>query len=218
MEAGNNGAVEKLLAIPGINVNVEDAAQETPLHYAVEMQDDEVLEMLLESGSCDVRKRSKSHASGVHAAASSGWAVGLKMMLESYFKMCVASFGKGGEGKGEEEDEASEAVRELINRDDDGWTPLMLAVRGGKVKAAQWLLKMGAYPLFINPKSGATVYHLAAVNGREDMCKLLVSATEQQGGTELYKEGLKIRNKDGALPAEVAKTPAIAELFRIPLE
>jgi len=208
VEAGNSDAVEKLLEMPGINVNIEDAAKETPLHYAVQMQDDEVLKMLLESGGCDVRKRSKSHASAVHAAASSGWAAGLKLMLESYYKMAV---------KRGEENEASAAVRDLINIDDDGWTPLMLAVRGGKVKAAQLLLKMGADPLFINPKTGVTVYHLAAVNGREDMCKLLTTAIEEQGGKEWYKEGLKIRNKDGALPAEVAKTPTISELFSVPV-
>ena len=53
--------------------------------------------------------------------------------------------------------------------DEAGWTPLMLAVRGGKLPAVEALLAAGADAAAQN-QQGATALHLAAINGKPDVC------------------------------------------------
>ncbi|KAH7624919.1 putative Ankyrin-3 [Nannochloris sp. 'desiccata'] len=217
--AANIEAIQALLNIPEIDVNIEDASKETPLYYATEMQDEVILEMLLEHG-CDVFKCSTSHATSILAAASSGWARGLDLMLDASDPVndetdAASLIKNGGDiSKSKHTDPArvQSTLGNIINSDADGWTPLMLAVRGGKLSAAQLLLRRGADPNIVNPKTGASVYHLAATKGREDLCRMLVDSIDK----EHRERGLRIRNKDGRLPKEMAMSPAIASLFESP--
>lgn len=87
--------------------------------------------------------------------------------------------------------------------DEQGWTPLMLAVRAGKLQAARALLAAGADAAAANAQ-GSTAAHLAAVNGKLEMCRLLAEACPA---------ALRARNAAGALPAEVAKTPEVAAVL-----
>ena len=179
VEAGIVSNIECLVTLPGIEINAEDAAKETALHYTVDMQDEEILEILLAHGA-DVRIGTKSHVSSLHAAASSGWSVGVQMMLEQ------------------------PSAQELTHKaDGDGWTALMLAVRGGKLKVVEALLHAGADPTVAN-KKGMTAFHLAAINGKEEVCKLLLNGTIV---------GANLRNAEGILPVDLAKSPRIAEIF-----
>lgn len=90
--------------------------------------------------------------------------------------------------------------------DEGGWTPLMLAVRGGRLGAVQALLEAGADAAATNA-AGATAVHLAAVNGKPDVCRCLA---------ERAPAALRVANAEGKTPAEVAKTPEVAALLAPP--
>jgi ankyrin repeat protein len=87
--------------------------------------------------------------------------------------------------------------------DDNGWTPLMLAVRGGKLAAVQALLDAGADAAACN-QQGHTTLHLAAINGKPEVCKCLAQRAAP---------ALGVLNGEGRTAAQVAKSPEIAALF-----
>lgn len=77
-----------------------------------------------------------------------------------------------------------DAVRKLLDeneevdigvRDDDGWTALMYAVRGGHEKTVQVLLDHGANVHSEN-NDGGTALHVAAEYGRPEIAKALLRA------------------------------------------
>ena len=83
----------------------------------------------------------------------------------------------------------------------------MLAVRNGKVGAVTELVKGGARREAENA-AGNTAYHLAAANGRLEVCKALVEAAP-------LSDLSLLRNKDGCLVADVAKADEIRALFKV---
>jgi ankyrin repeat protein len=78
--------------------------------------------------------------------------------------------------------------------DEQGWTPLMLSVRTGKLAAVEALLEAGADPLACS-LTGATALHLAAVNGKTEVCKCLVRRAPA---------ALQVLDGEGKTPAQVA--------------
>lgn len=91
-------------------------------------------------------------------------------------------------------------------RDDNGWTPLMLAARSSRQAAVEALLDGGADATAQNA-AGATAAHLAAVNGKPAICSLLAQRAPA---------ALSMTNGEGKTPAEVAKSPEIAALLAPP--
>lgn len=87
--------------------------------------------------------------------------------------------------------------------DEGGWTPVMLAARAGKAAAVEALLVAGADACIKN-SAGATAAHLAAVNGKPDVCRCLAQHAPA---------ALAVTNAEGKTPAEVAKTPEVAALL-----
>lgn len=90
--------------------------------------------------------------------------------------------------------------------DEQGWTPLMLAVRRGKGAAVRACIQAGADVARQNAQ-GDTALHLAAINNRAEIAQQLLAA----GGASRV---LGLRNGDGQTPAEAARTPEVAALLQ----
>ena len=87
---------------------------------------------------------------------------------------------------------------------EDGWTPLMLAVRAGKLAAVEALLGAGADVAAQN-QQGSTALHLAAINGKADICGLLLQRAPP--GVAAMQDG------SGKTAAQAAQTPELAALL-----
>jgi ankyrin repeat protein len=91
---------------------------------------------------------------------------------------------------------------DAVDEKGGGWTPLMLSARAGQRSAVQVLLEAGADPLRQNLAAGSTALHLAAANGKADVCACLA---------QREPAALAVLNADGKAPAQVAKTPELSK-------
>ena len=87
--------------------------------------------------------------------------------------------------------------------DNDGNTPLMLAVEKGYIRSCIYLLLGEADPNFSNPHTGNTSLHIAVANGHLAITKLLL----------IFKANPSILNKKGEKPIEKAQ-PSKLKVFR----
>ena len=87
--------------------------------------------------------------------------------------------------------------------DDNGNTPLMLAVEKGYLNSCLYLLLGQADPNFPNPKNGNTSLHIAVANGHVTITKLLL----------VFKALPTIANKKGQKPVDLA-SPAQRKQFQ----
>jgi ankyrin repeat protein len=79
-------------------------------------------------------------------------------------------------------------------KDDDGWTPLSVAIREYRVKVVELLLANKADPNSKNGNSEATPLHVASANGYDTFVKLLLAA----------KADVNTKNKAGLTPLHLA--------------
>ena len=87
--------------------------------------------------------------------------------------------------------------------DDNGNTPLMLAVEKGYLNSCLYLLLGQADPNFPNPQNGNTSLHIAVANGHVTITKLLL----------VFKAIPTIANKKGRKPVDLA-SPAQRKQFQ----
>ena len=87
--------------------------------------------------------------------------------------------------------------------DDNGNTPLMLAVEKGYLNSCLYLLLGQADPNFPNPQNGNTSLHIAVANGHVTITKLLL----------VFKAIPTIANKKGQKPVDLA-SPAQRKQFQ----
>ena len=87
--------------------------------------------------------------------------------------------------------------------DDNGNTPLMLAVEKGYLNSCLYLLLGQADPNFPNPQNGNTSLHIAVANGHVTITKLLL----------VFKAIPTIANKKGQKPVDLA-SPAQLKQFQ----
>ena len=87
--------------------------------------------------------------------------------------------------------------------DDNGNTPLMLAVEKGYLNSCLYLLLGQADPNFPNPQNGNTSLHIAVANGHMTITKLLL----------IFKANPTIANKKGQKPVDLA-SPAQLKQFQ----
>ncbi|KAG7667838.1 hypothetical protein Ndes2526B_g01761 [Nannochloris sp. 'desiccata'] len=148
VEEGEEEMVKFLLEEFGgeVKIDVEDFDGRTALHYALEVQEIDMVSLLLQHGA-DATKGCKDFASPLHVASQQGEIESIKALLAH--------------------------GAEVNTADQQGWTPLMLATRNGKTVAVKALLQAGAEVLAVN-SAGNTALHLAAANGRMEVCKALL--------------------------------------------
>ena len=89
--------------------------------------------------------------------------------------------------------------------DDNGNTPLMLAVEKGYLNSCLYLLLGQADPNFPNPQNGNTSLHIAVANGHMTITKLLL----------IFKAIPTIANKKGQKPVDLASPAQLKEFQSI---
>lgn len=90
---------------------------------------------------------------------------------------------------------------------DQGFTPLVLAVYNNSYDAAKWLLENGAQP-DLKDRSGNTALMGAAFKGHYEMADLLLS----------YKAGIDVQNHNGATALIFASTFGRNNMVKLFLE
>eukprot|EP00887_Chlorella_sp_A99_P000729 scaffold5.g729.t1 len=170
---------------------------QTPLHLAVEAGDAEIAERLLRAGA-DIAIADWDGKTALHCALDAQDSVSPLHQAAGCFAAAVPWLLEHG--------------AEADTPDEQGWTPLMLAVRGGKAAAVSALLAAGASPALQNAQ-GNCALHLAAINGRPTVARL-VAAALAAAGPSAAAAAVGLRNGAGQTPLEAAKAPDVAEVIR----
>ncbi|MFV0948936.1 ankyrin repeat domain-containing protein [Wolbachia endosymbiont of Nasonia giraulti] len=149
--------VKALLAAQGIDVNLQNQSQETPLHLAIKEGNEKIVEALLNKGA-DVNLRDKSESTPLHLAIKKGNENIVKALLavdrinvdlqdkSESTPLCLAA--EKGKMKIVEALLAKKPSIDLPNKYGD--TPLYVAARGHHKKIVRALLEKGADPLLGN--------------------------------------------------------------------
>jgi len=140
-----------------------DNTECTLLHWAAKRDDDvRFVKLLLEMG-CDICVATKDSLRmwPIHWAASDGLIANVRCLLHH-----AASVGGGGE-------EEEEGVREqLVMRDGNGSTALLVAARNGADDLVAYLIQKGANPFEVDD-SGDSALHWAAYQGSVSIVALM---------------------------------------------
>ena len=154
---GNIKIVEHLVKDCGVDVNARDKMGSTPLHIAATYKNVEVVRILL-AHDVDISLKDKQRQTPLHRAAQEGCAEIIEAILESF---------------NEKDEEAKEAA--MVDEDDDGNSPVILAVEAGNSAAVSVFLE-GECSNFINKpnKQGECQIHFAARSGDLDTMEMLL--------------------------------------------
>ena len=154
---GNIKIVEHLVMESGVNINARDKMGSTPLHIAATYRNVEVVKTLLEHNA-DIRLKDKQKQTPLHRAAQEGCVEIIEAILKSF------------EDNNEEEREEA-----MVDEDDDGNTPVTLAVEAGNSEAVAVFLE-GECSNFINipNKQGESQIHFAARSGDRGTMEMLL--------------------------------------------
>jgi len=172
-EEGNTAEVRRILAIPGVDVNLKGKWEGTPLLWASNKGHVEVVKVLLAAPGIDVNKADKDGQTPLYLASKEGHTEVVKLLL---------------------------AVPGIdVNRaHKDGETPLVVACKLGKSEVVKVLLAAPGIDVNRADKYGNTPLHWASVQGRTEVVKVLLAApginvngAEKGGRTPLYAASWK---------------------------
>jgi cytohesin len=149
---GTSSEMVQFLIGLGIGVNAQDGKGATPLQWAASEGSEAMIEDLLQRGG-DVHQRDQDDITPLHWAAASG-RLGVVTTLA----------GRGGN---------------IRAADNSGNLPMQWAMqkdaREGSLAVVTWFLDRGIDPNSCNVKTGESLLHYAAKNGRADVVELLLS-------------------------------------------
>ena len=165
---GYNNIVDMLIHTPHVNVNLRNEYGQTPLYVAVDRGREQSARLLIDAGA-DIKISNHKQRTALHLAASNGH---------------------------------SSIVGELIKvphlnlnvRNENGQTPLHVAVINGMVASARLLIDAGA-DINIPDKYQQTALHLAAYFGYDDIVDSLIKRPNVN---------INSRDEDGDTPLHVA--------------
>ena len=152
---GNIKIVEHLVQECGVDINARDKMGSTPLHIAATYRNTNVVRILLEH-SPELCLKDKQRQTPLHRAAQEGCKGCIEAILNSF--------------QNEDEREAA-----MVDEDDDGNSPVILAVEAGNSEAVSVFLE-GECSNFINKpnKQGECQIHFAARSGDRDTMEMLL--------------------------------------------
>jgi len=147
----------KVLLESGADLKVKDQRGQTPLHQAAQLGRVEIARLFVESGadvnSFDAEDRTPLHWSVLYGTDRAG--------INNSTELAFLLMGKG-------------ARIETVKK--NGVTPLMTVVSRGLTELAGAFLRRGGDVKALEPGTGRTLLHLAALNGHGDMAELLLNA------------------------------------------
>jgi ankyrin repeat protein len=204
--AAQDGNMEmaELLMKNGAQVNVASPIFGTALHRAVFMGHDQMVKYLLDKGAHTTVQNSTGTV--LHTAAITGRLEAARLLIENGAD--VNTLNQNGEiplfyAISSGYDRPSDLPLLLINKGSDinatnkaGVSVLMLAVKMGTIEVTEVLLKKGADQSILEPDTGQTLLHLAAINGYGDIAGLLIrygakiDAEDKESRTPLYYAGI----------------------------
>jgi len=178
---GDQDMVELLLKQPGVDVNLTNALQQGPLHYAAAKGYGQIASLLLERGS-RVNETDHEMSTPLHEAASNGHLACLRTLVRAGAKIHAVD----KEGCGALHFAAfnghSIICKELVMlgshvdvRDMDQRTPLLFAASGGHEYTVATLLELGG-DHDAEDKDGWCGLHWAADGGHDGACLEILSA------------------------------------------
>ena len=194
---GSGSGIKQLLA-PGGEVSEEEKQQllqkknkagKTSLHVAFEKNNPEAVQELVKAGASMTTTLGEDAegSNPLHLAAEYGAA---KSISAAYNKKRGFLFTEAPDNP-----EHIKMVEALNSRNEQGFTPLMLATRKGYVESAISLLQADADPDITHKESGNTALHFAAEQGNEILVKMLI----------IFYADTRITNKSTQTPLDLAR-------------
>ena len=202
--AADNGraASARLLIDAGADINISDNNQWTALHTAAYFGYNDIVDALIKRPDVNLNVRNEDGDTPLHSAAWSGREQSARLLIDAGADINIsdnqqwtalhiaAHFGH------------SSIVGELIKaphlnlnvRNENGNTPLNLAVYNGRAASARLLIDAGA-DINIPDKYQQTALHMAACNGYNDIVDALIKRPDMN---------LNVRNENGDTPLNVA--------------
>ncbi|CAM6038729.1 unnamed protein product [Sphagnum compactum] len=218
---GSAQIVSSPLPMPGMEVNVQDDRNFTPLDLAIEKGHVEVVELLLEHTSTSdlERKHNCSGNTPLHIATKNGHVELTNLLLEHANKLHFnkENADQNGAHLNNEEGHVDEVKGVLEHsesyikeKNNDGNTPLHLAVEEGHAKVVQFLLTYcNTLDLEVENVAGQTPLHLATLGGHDEVVKVWLEHAELN---------LKVKNKDGNTPLHLASLGGHVKVVNMMLE
>ena len=206
--AGNEKTIDELLRIPGINVNVKNENDETPLYEAAKSNNSSVIKLLLAQENIQVNDKDKQGYTPLSIAIEQNNTMSVLSLLQST-RIDVNTKTKLGSSPLHLaiQRDNQEVVEELIAKganvnatNNYDITPLHIATLVGSTKVIALLLAEGTH-INAMDEDGNTSLHIAAEKGKEPVLELLltmradVKMIDKRGLTPLHKAALATSNK-----------------------
>lgn len=151
-QAGNDGAVELLIAAPNVDIESRDNEGKTPFLHAATNGRESVVRMLLDTGNVNSEVRDKSGKTPFFYAARYGHESVARILLDT--------------GK-----------VDIEVRDESRKTPFLHAAEAGNESVVRMLLDTGNVDIEVEDIHGRTPFSVAAKNGRDSVVKLLLNTS-----------------------------------------
>ena len=177
-EDGHLRLCKVLLEIYNVDLQMSDDDGWSVLHFAAKAGNIELFQYLIDKGS-DVYRQKGDGMNCLHIAALNGHLRLCKVLLEFY-----------------------NVDLQMIN--DNGWSVLHSAAKYGNIELFQYLIDKGS-DVYRRKRDGMNCLHIAAVNGRFRLCKVLL---------ETYKPNLQMSDDDGWSVLHFAAKAGNIELFQ----
>jgi ankyrin repeat protein/L-ascorbate metabolism protein UlaG (beta-lactamase superfamily) len=208
--SAGNAEVFGILLENGFKIDEKNSWGATPLVYALRANAMDIIRLLADKG-VDFKAASEPGFSLVHHAVLSGRADAVHYLLDNGFSADTRNEGQGATPLLLAVDFGNtDGARALVMRgadvnaaDDNGQTPMLLAVKKGRKELVDLFQKKGAVLGIVDPRTGKTLLHEAALRGYSGVAEKLMAggvpknAKDKNGRTAL-SYALKYGNKTAA--------------------